>query len=570
MKQLHGWLTVLCVAVIFHAGPAFSEIHVWTMTGTDRVLRAAPPGTALDVSISAARNEWESFQILLRSDEPATVTGIDAGTLNGPDGAALHGSDIRLYREHQFEITDGSYRNDAFVPGWYPDALIPFLHPLTGNPLGPARFSAVPFELPAGQTHGFWIDIPVPDNVPAGLYTGLFRVRFESGETVDIPVSMTVWDFTLPRVLTMVTGLGSPSHRMRGYYRKRAESGFENEPENWEEVENQVAEMLTRHHINATPPDGSIKSELQPDGSFRIPDTQVDFLRNFIDTYHVNAFVVPRPTEIVSDPIAERGKLNAWLKSWDDAAERLNRPDVLFYTYLRDEPNTEEQYRFVQTWGPLIREAGSVVKVMVVEQTWTAPGASGQDSAWGNLYGAVDIWCPLFSLFREESAKKRQELGETIWTYTALCQREPTPWWETDFPLLNYRVPAWISWRYKIRGLLYWGGMSYWSGVDDPWTDPETLDRRDRSTPQLYNGDGMLVYPGRAAGYDGIAPSMRLKALRDAIEDYEYLSILERMGRTNEALDIIMPLAGSWNHWEKDPTQYQTAREKLAELIMRH
>ena len=106
---------------------------------------------------------------------------------------------------------------------------------------------------------------------------------------------------------------------------------------------------------------------------------------------------MPKLIEIVKDPDQERSKLHAWLKSWDDAANRLNRPDVLFYAYLRDEPNKEEEYKFVQKWGRAVREANSVVKVMVVEQTWTAPGAWGQSSEWGDLYGAVDIWCPLFS-----------------------------------------------------------------------------------------------------------------------------------------------------------------------------
>ena len=164
---------------------------------------------------------------------------------------------------------------------------------------------------------------------------------------------------------------------------------------------------------------------------------------------------------------------------------------------------------------------------------------------------------------------KRQALGEIIWTYTALCQREPTPWWHIDYPLLNYRVPAWISWRYLIRGLLYWGGMSFWRQVEDPWTDPKTLDRRDESGKgQLYNGEGTIVYPSRAVGYDGIAPSLRLKALRDSIEDYEYLAILEQMGLAAEAQEMIMSVAGSWFHWEKDPAVYEKIRAKLAEMIV--
>jgi hypothetical protein len=108
--------------------------------------------------------------------------------------------------------------------------------------------------------------------------------------------------------------------------------------------------------------------------------------------------------------------------------------------------------------------------VLVVEQPWTEPGLGGADSAWGDLYGAVDIWCPLFSLHHPGPAAKRLALGESVWTYTALCQGPPTPWWEIDFPLLNYRVPAWMAWRDGMTGLLYWGGLSYWSQVDDPWS----------------------------------------------------------------------------------------------------
>jgi len=85
----------------------------------------------------------------------------------------------------------------------------------------------------------------------------------------------------------------------------------------------------------------------------------------------------------------------------------------------------------------------------VVEQPNT------QDPAWGDLYGAVDIWCPLFCLFEPKPVAERLALGETVWTYTALCQGgQPTPWWHTDYPLLNYRAPSWIAWRYGVSGLL--------------------------------------------------------------------------------------------------------------------
>jgi hypothetical protein len=463
-------------------------------------------------------------------------------------------------------LTVPTYRYEEFYeefrPNWHPDALIPFDHPITRRPLQQARYQAVPFELPASETHGFWVDVYVPPDAQAGTYRGTYRVTAEGQKPIEVPVELTVWDFELPRVAAFRTALGSPASRMRGYYRQRASAGKEKEPQDWDAVVAQVAELLTRNRINATPAQGSLEPERRPDGSYRIPKEQVDAFRKFVDRYHVNAFRTSRPTAVVKDPVAEREKLHAWLAAWDQAAMELDRPEVLFYTYLRDEPNDEEAYQFVQKWGPAIREAKSVVRVMVVEQTWT------QNEEWGDLYGAIDIWCPLFSLFKADSAAKRLAAGETIWTYTALCQGNKTPWWHTDFPLLNYRVPAWIAWRYQLTGILYWGGMSYWRGVDDPWTDPGTLDRRERNPKLMYNGDGSLVYPGRAVGYDGVASSLRVKALRDGIDDYDYLAILDRLGLRSEAEKVVLPLAGSWFQWDLDPAAYEEARGKLAAMIV--
>ncbi|MHB8902151.1 MAG: hypothetical protein ACYC6Y_25620, partial [Thermoguttaceae bacterium] len=59
-----------------------------------------------------------------------------------------------------------------------------------------------------------------------------------------------------------------------------------------------------------------------------------------------------------------------------------------------------------------------------------------------------------------------------------------------------------------------------------------------------------------------------LKALRDSIEDYEYLAILERAGKEAEAQKVVAGLAPSWFQWNADPAAYTAARERLAKMIV--
>jgi hypothetical protein len=560
---------LLCIEVFLNrVGRA--EWQVWTLTETHHVLRSEPPASGSSVRLGAARNEWVSFQILLRSDQSLEGINVEAVDLTGPGGFLLRHGDARLYRQHQLQLETGTHRNDHFKPDWYPDPLIPFLNPLTGKKPQPARFIAVPFDLPANQTHGFWVDLYVPTNAPAGNYQGAYRVTTRTGNSRDVPVLLAVWNFALPETPTLVTEFGSP--RLRDYYGKRTKGTGEPESLDWAVIDARCNELLSEHRFNAVPPSELLTPNSRSDGTFEISSPQMAALGAFVDRYHVNALLTPHPSSAVKDPDAEQATLRAWLAAFDRAAKQLDRPQVLFYTYLRDEPNSLEDYRYVQKWGRAIREAKSVVKVLVVEQTWTEPGFEGADSAWGDLYGSVDIWCPLFSLHRQESAAKRQALGESVWTYTALCQGRPTPWWHMDFPLLNYRVPAWMAWHDGIKGLLYWGGMAYWNETDDPWTHAPVYTGngafQQGGKGLVFNGEGSLVYPARSVGYDGIVPSIRLKALRDSIQDYEYLAILGRLGQTDKARKIVRSLTESFFQWDKDPSAYERARARLADLIV--
>ncbi|MFW6437444.1 MAG: DUF4091 domain-containing protein, partial [Armatimonadota bacterium] len=244
---------------------------------------------------------------------------------------------------------------------------------------------------------------------------------------------------------------------------------------------------------------------------------------------------------------------------------------------MKDEPNDAEEYEIVRQQGALIEAADPEIARMCTEQT------KPSDPEWGDLYGAVDIWCPLWGLWDEPTANERLDLGERLWSYTALCQGpEATPWWQIDSDPLAFRAPFWASWSLDITGFLYWSSV-YWGaydGMDGIWNKPHFRDR--------FWGEGMLLYPGQPAGIEGPVTSIRLKLVREAMEDYEYMvlasqgeggGIRTEMGRETmivvrepepeKQVDrIVGGVASSFQEWSHGERDYERARARLAEMIV--
>jgi hypothetical protein len=62
-------------------------------------------------------------------------------------------------------------------------------------------------------------------------------------------------------------------------------------------------------------------------------------------------------------------------------------------------------------------------------------------------------------------------------------------------------------------------------------------------------------------------PSIRLKLIREALEDFEYMTLAAKQGHKSEVDGIVGSLARSFTDWSQDPEAYIAARAKLAALI---
>ena len=303
-----------------------------------------------------------------------------------------------------------------------------------------AKYPALPVRVEPGTNQGVWVDVYIPRNAVPGEYSGTISVTAGGVPLGSVPVKVCVRPFTLPDDIAMRSNFGGLGGGLARYL------GMDASSREFAAVEDQYIDALLAHR--AIPSSlGNIWPQWTPEDG--IDDSHSgERLRTMVEDRHVNSLCVPFAYRDEPEKCqAYLRDLAAYLRSkgWLDLA----------YIYMEDEPNDAEQYETVRHQGELIRKSG--IKRLCTEQTVTS------DPAWGTLYGAVDIWCPLWCLYDERTARERQELGEEIWTYTALCQGNgQAPFWQIDFSPVQFRAPFWVSWHQGVKGFLYWASI-YWT-----------------------------------------------------------------------------------------------------------
>src|SRR5215831_9236785 len=143
-------------------------------------------GSNSAASLAAARGEYESFQIVVNGGSKGlNNVNVTVSDLKKANGETIPKANLTLYREKYQQVTASSPNwkgsNRPMGPGWYADALIPFTDPDTGKPLSGARFTAVPFDVKAGQNQPIWVDLTIPRSAAAGTYTGIYTVTSNEG-----------------------------------------------------------------------------------------------------------------------------------------------------------------------------------------------------------------------------------------------------------------------------------------------------------------------------------------------------------------------------------------------------
>ena len=496
-----------------------NNLAIWTTHSLDKVRKNRQPEDTKNFELYGAKGEYQSFQVVANSKEGSiSLTDLTVSDFTSSDGVIESAKYVTVYREHYIEVKENSPQIGETVlvegTGMIPDALIPVVDPNTGKKLSGNRFDAFPYTLVAGECQPFWIDVEIPRSAKAGEYTATYTLHTDKGVQTG-SVKLTVWDIELSK---------TPS---QGVHFRSTQVKTE-----------QRAIVAAEHRMFSPGYDIEIEKKLNKEYGYNL--TSVSFWSGADE----------HTLKMGNPPAVEKVK-NA-------AAQRLEGLPV--YAYTADEiSGITALYDPLKKWAQVMHQAG--VDQLVV----MAPDEALFDDGLGTGRSVVDIWVVLPKQFKETETviRKAQEKGDQVWSYNCLVQDEYSPKWQLDYSLLGFRIqPGFINYSLDFDGFLYWL-VDNWNVLEDPWTC-----LGESSLGALYNGDGNLFYPGDDVGLvDSYAPSIRAKAIRDGLQDYELCKAIEAMGKGDVSLDYAKQIGPDFENWVKSAELLLEKRIELGNSI---
>ncbi|MDP8223075.1 MAG: DUF4091 domain-containing protein [Candidatus Lernaella stagnicola] len=508
--------------------------------------------------IFAAQNEWEPFQVLVRDDVALTNVNVTVSEFTGPGDAI---TEIERYRLHYLYVAADKISHDPPDPahaGWWPDGLVPFVDHFDYQ----VRDGA-PFDVSADFAQGVFVDVFVPETATPGDYTATVTVTADDHAAWTGTVTLTVWDFTLPNGMSLESHYQYTRDSICNYYMEHGsttdcdvltERFFEEyarhrmSPYRWRKYEPDYTWHEDTQTLEMHWDDWDVEHAPYLDGTFYKPGFE-------FQTVNLNHNYPDVPAGLTQD---EWNALH-----WKARADHFREKGWLdkLWLYITDEPDPGD-YPYVIETAAALHAADPDLQTFITEQYGP------------ELDGSIDIWCPDEPLFGDslpfppypEAYEDLRAAGQKTWWYNCVSA---TIGFDYASHMLdqeaNYmRVWLWLTRRYEFTGILFWRINYLWS-KQDVWENMF-------ADNYVCQGDGTLFYPGvpdKIGGTSDIPlPSLRIKILREAMEDYEYLHLLDESGDSDWVDGVTRTVAPKSWQWEHDPFVLLDWRRKVAEKIL--
>jgi hypothetical protein len=556
-----GRNAVLRAALGTGGRPAAVVVSAWRNLRSDQWLDWALKGERVTGPVaSGARGEYLSAQVLYApTGQPARLTGV-LSDLRGPGGATIPASDCQVRLVDYIELGGE----------WYPDPLL----------------DQQPFRTPSHGPAVFWVTVRVPEGARPGEYQGSLAMRADGGSEASADLRVRVWDVTMPPTPRLHTSFWLSRAQLNRYFGLKTDVPMADYAP-W-------VNMALEHRLSPVdfvegPTQPMVRVFRERDGrltyDFAQWDQYLDLLRKgHANTVHLgfthwmaNYFTGAEPAVIdrktgkkvaLGHAFLSKEHLDA-LGEYLNAAARHVRQKGFRFVYIQpwDEPGGEGLEKSYQVLKGIKERCPDIPRLM----TAVVPATHG-----GKMAEVVNLWTPLSPSVSDPGFEQMRERGDIMWWYVCCGPGAPYANLFTHWTAAEMRALFWQSRQYEVSGLLYWS-MNYWLGWDTPIPPAEKRYPRGPWRSDTGWGDGYFMYPSEKV--DHPLSSVRLESIRDGLEDYDLLALLQDTVDANPGADarlvarartlLKVPAAVSRNltEFDRDGREMDRARQHAAQII---
>ena len=400
------------------------------------------------------------------------------------------------------------------------------------------------YKMEADKSVPYIVEFTTTAETPEGDYAYTYEFKDDATDTVyaTFTVNVHVWNIVLPAEKTFASSVGINTKHIERYDRG-------------EDMYNKYYDLLLDHNISAH-------------------DLPYDIMSEEAEAY-------------MSDPRVTSFVIGLWVAGgWEDEElvkyyNRIKENPEWFKKaifYVIDEPTDEEALTKYRNLCERLERLCPGVGVIAPFYTNEQLDPNVQKDQVDQMASSTILWCPKLCLWDDSQSydkflnytpeksfadrmKEFQAEGDTVWSYVCNAPSSPYAQLFVDTDGLMQRLMMWQHYQRDIEGFLYWGTTS-WGFLEreiDPWKTVNTGVQNENGTPAY--GDGFLLYPGTPVGIGGPVASIRIKLVRDGIDDIELLYLAEKEFGKEWVMEKVNEITPTLTSYTSEENFYKIRKE---------
>ncbi len=503
--------------------------------GIDRYLPETEIGDAVTDVIYSAKGEIEFTQFALESEGGHKDLSVSVTDFKNAKGDTIR---TEMYNISFIKITDSRSEIDEIA-----DVMVPIL---TGIDIKAGAYA--PFGIKA---------YPAADDA-YGLYEATVTVKdAEGNELKKALVFLNVWDFVLPEASNCRTSLGLFPTAIGSTETATVEERYKNYYDFF--IENRMNPSLLPYDICS--------------------EEAVEYMND----PRVNSFLAGGEGyggsyDTTDDQLRERYALLSQNPEWMEKVYFYYDDEPLNFVPPETElPTPEQRIEDIENNYKHVRELFPGAKLIIPNHYNAIDSRFGEDIV-GFVMDHSQILCPHMWMFNDytKAIENVYYTAEMVQKYGPLKDRidqkladdpESEFWWYTSDnprngmcniyitkPGIEARTLFWQQYLYGADGYLYWD-IAEFGAVNS------------RNAAMNNEFAGLLCYQNKPYRTDEAIGSVRVEYVRDGIEDFDYLHMIEEQFGKDVADEFVSRITSDLLVYNTDSAYFEEVRMEMGELL---